>query len=544
MAGISEIVRKIVDELKIERIALSVSFFYCLGVVLLLQHNAICNGDIDFDFVRVKPIIVGLEYVIYLALPILAVLLPCCFVSSACYCDIERSFVSRFGRACWLVRGVTICIRWGIVLALSYEFFYWFGVMFHYFIPYTEYHFFDATTVTSLKDISYAFWMMYLHVDLHLVAFGLLYCATFLLFARQRNVIKIAAPAHRTIFNTVVVLFCAVAFFLNMFYFERDVYMNISQAAAGGAPISGIITIVNPSMQARKGMDGVVRASEEVTKFCSIMQSDASYLYIDDQLIGDRGAIGGRCRKYRHNSTRIRKEDVKQFTPILLPSRYYCGRCIGYGLPAQYELVHNVSLFVEFLLSAESETVAEKLPHYFNVTNRVVAIWLGDNIPRCELPISYQRIVKEDSTNLCYTVEFNDVPIPAGTSIPELMDCITNAYAGCQLVDLPVLPKGVKARRLAAGFAVNYFLTVCWYDSLFESYGSVITITRKKPKAVQQNGTRDLDKIRPIYPWIDGADRRSEKMGLNKFSPSDALGQKWIGGTPFRESIKSYNSVR
>ena len=54
MKGVRSKIKTFLKRFSLERIAAVLSICYVVGVVLLLQYNAICFGDIDLDFIRTR----------------------------------------------------------------------------------------------------------------------------------------------------------------------------------------------------------------------------------------------------------------------------------------------------------------------------------------------------------------------------------------------------------------------------------------------------------------------------------------------------------
>ena len=478
MKRVSTVLRRLVDALSLEWVATALSVFYCVGVVPLLQYNSIHFGDFDFDFVRVKPIIVGISYFIYLALPLVVVFLPFIATSRKCFNWFWDWWAVRVERPIWMRTVVGVFIRIVLLIVLMLVLGFALGLMLHYFIPYTEHLFvLHPSPWVSLPQISWAFWQLYTYQDLHLLGFLLLGVACTLEAFRYCAVVRFSTKGRRRFFSMVTTTCTTLGFFINMFYFTRDVYPNISQAAAGGAPVTGILTIECPGEQERRGFDGRIEDCNEITKLCSVVQADATYVYIDDQLANDRGIRSGSCRTTRYNSTRIRKEDVKQFTPLNIPM--YCRRgfrtILGAGL--RDGIVLDVDLYVEHHFTTVSLEIARQATHRLSVTNRITATWQGEGFPPSVTQATKQRVVREGPTNLCYTIEFGHVAVPAGTVVPELMNCITNSYAECVVEGQPDLPLGVSESYLSAGFLVNHAMTVSWYGKPLNKYDRVITLT-------------------------------------------------------------------
>ena len=478
MRSISESIRDVAERLNIERVAAILSVFYCVGVILQLQYYSIYVGDFDFDFVRVKPIIVGIEYFIYLLLPLAVVYFPIVITSNKCSGWFWSWYKgNRRQDSLWKI-GIGYCIRVVICILLFSIFVFLSGLMFHYFFPYTEYLYDSSGFLMDLVKMSAAFWKQYLYWDINVLAFLFLFIVGALWSLRYCETVRFVTKGRKRFFTCMTLIFGLLGFFTNMFYFNRDVYWNISQGAAGGAPVSGIITISSPGLQARKGVDGTVLSCDEITRFCRVLQSDPSYLYIDDQLIGDRGSIGGTHIRTRVNTTRIKKEDVKQFTPIVMPVFYQGGSCTVFGQAAMQGVIQNLDLFVEYHFDTANRELARHASQWFNVTNEITAIWQADNFPQCVAKASGQRVVTEGVTNFCYTAEFRNVAVPIGTLIPEFIACMTNSYAQCTIVNLPTLPKGVCPGRLALGFQINYFSTFVFLDRACKGkYDRVLALT-------------------------------------------------------------------
>lgn len=478
MKRVSTVIKQLVDALSLERVAVAVSVLYCVGVALLLQYNAIHFGDFDFDFVRVKPIVVGISYFIYLALPLVVLFLPFIATSKKCFNWFWEWWAKKtIKRPVWFQVSGRLIIGVGLLLMMMLALGFALGLMFHYFIPYSEYLFeLHPSPWISLPQISWAFWQLYFYQDLHLLGFLLLGIACTLIVLRYCETVRFSTKGRIRIFSIMTTTCVILGFFTNMFYFGRDVYPNISQAAAGGAPVTGILTIDCPGEQERRGLDGRIIECDEITKFCSVVQADATYVYIDDQLANDRGIRSGTCRTSRYNSTRIRKNDVKQFTPLNIPM--FCRRgfrtILGGGM--REGIVLDVDLYVEHHFRTVSLESARQATHCLSVTNQITATWQGEGFPPSVIRATKQRVVREGPTNLCYTIEFGHVAIPAGTVVPELLNCITNSYAECVIKGQPDLPPGVSESYLSAGFLVNHVMTVSWYDKPIDKYGREITL--------------------------------------------------------------------
>lgn len=476
-------IEKFLERIHAEHIAIVLSLLYVIGVVLLLLYNSIVFGDIDFDFIRVKPIVVGCEYILYLALPVLVVFLPVIWASRRSiggfwiwyYSGNRTNKVSRCRKLCGVCLQGAICLLGIALLAFIV------GLMFHYFFPYVEfmlpeqYRLPNGVSLPAAFMISLAFWQVYCCLDVSLIGFACLFIAASLWTLKYCGHLSMSNRRHYIICFGLL----SFAFFTNMFYFIRDVYPNISQAAGGGAPVHGIITIDSAGEEFRRCADGSLEDGD-VTKLCCVVQTSADFWYIDEQQVFDRGATGGSLAALRGKPTRIRKTDIKQFTPLIVPMFYQYGSRTVFVQDLLYDYIHNLDMFIEIEFVAPTHKQAIKDLWLFNTTNSISAMGSLENFPTFRAHATSQRIIKDGPNSLNYNIAFQHLPIPTMSRVPELFMAITNQAESLVLEvrNLPSIPNDLVAKEVSLGFVINYAGSFVSYRSNLKKYASNIVISR------------------------------------------------------------------
>ena len=483
MIGLSTRLKRILGRISIERITIAVSICYMVGVVLLLQYNSIYVGDVDFDFIRIKPIIVGIEYFLYLALPLLIVCIPIIVTSKkhfswfwAWFFSRRISFASRFYG--WIVRGILCSLLMAILLFI-------FGVMFHYFLPYTEYMLPSVMrkdiSLSSLAMISVYFWKVYMCWDICLLAFIALLIVSLAWTFRHCGYVSIRTAISKRIYYALIMILLPLGFIINMFYFLRDVYPNISQAVAGGAPVSGIITIEAPGEQLRHDSYRNLISRGEITKFCSVLNRDENFWFIDEQLICDTNlGVEYPSFQLRPKTTRIRSCDVKQFTPLRIPMFIREGRRTLFTQDMLKEYVHEIDMFLELRFTTLTPNETVKAVGVFNTTNDISVVCITDKLPLWKLHSPDQYVLKEGSTNFCYYINYRHLPLPKILTVSEFKGVLTNNNIWAMYVfdNLPEIPKWVFPSSLKLGFVVNYHMPMVVYLNSMHEYGKAITVDK------------------------------------------------------------------
>ena len=530
MKGVKSKIKTFLKRFSLERIAAVLSICYVVGVVLLLQYNSIYFGNIDFDFIRIKPIIVGIEYFIYLGLPLVVVCVPMILTSKRVfgwfwiwfYRGKGKGNVPLWYRVCGiLVHSVLYLLEVAILIFIS-------GLMFHYFFPYTEYFLpngdrFPSGDILASIMISCSFWRIYYCWDISLIGFFCLFVGAILSTCKFCKYIMFRSAAARRFYCIFVLIFIPIAFLTNMFYFLRDVYPNISQAAGGGAPVSGIITLDSPGEQLRHDPDGKVRECGEITKFCSVMQTTADFWFIDEQLIDDQAMMRG--NNLRAKPTRVRVADIKQFTPLQIPTFYHNGIRHAFHQYTWLDFVHNIDSFVEFTFAAKDVLYATRGTYCFNTTNEVEILLFANKFPFIRMKTDRQRIMRTSVTNLCYKIEFRHLPIPPKTVVPEFMNAFTNKTAGfeCVFRNLPTLPTNVVPVGVSFGFIINYNAFVTAYSNSLNQYDSVFTIS--------QGAINQKRNDRPVRDKDKNGQNKDSDNGRTLDNRKRAVGPKMKPGT-------------
>lgn len=462
MTIIMKHLKRIIASASFERISVAISICYAVGITLLLLYNSIYEGDIDFDFVRIKPILVGLEYFIYLGLPIVVVLLPVILTSKKCFDWFWTWFYCRNKKGSkWLrIWGLLLHVLIYVVEVVLFAFLS--GLMLHYFLPYTEYYLpngerFPDDSLFSMIMISCSFWRVYSLRWICLVAFLALFAGAFLWTLMYCNYISIRRPGIRRFYSIAVLILAPTGFITNMLFFLTNVYPNISQAACGGAPVNGIITIESPSEQLRKNADGFISECSENTKFCNVMQVTDGFWYIEELFLEDLQMKG--VYTLRSKPTRIRNADIKQFTPLNVPIFFHDGERHTFHQSAWKDFVHNVDVHAYFTFSVLPKHGKESL-YSFNTTNTIEMSWQADNLPTSRSVATRQRVMKDNQTNLYYSVEFRHVPIPIAMTVPEFMFAVTNCNNSfnCIISNLPETSSDIKLVSYSCNLILNYNL--------------------------------------------------------------------------------------
>ncbi len=489
------LLKRVLEHISVKRITVAMSICYIIGVILLLQYNSIYVGDSDFDFIRIKPIIVGIEYLLYLSLPLLVVCIPIIVTS--------QKYFGWFW--VWLSSGKTIFSpRWDCRIARSLLcvilmaiLFFVFGVVFHYFLPYTEYLLPKVMrkdiNLLSLAMISVYFWKVYMCWDICLLAFIALLIASLAWTFRHCGYFSIRTAISKRIYYALVMILLPLGFITNMFYFLRDVYPNISQAVAGGAPVSGIITIDAPGEQLRHDSYGNLIGRGEITKFCSVLNRDENFWFIDEQLISDVNlGVEYPSFQIRPKTTRIRSCDVKQFTPLRIPMFIREGRKTLFFQDMLNEFVHEIDMVLELRFTTFTPNETVKAVGTFNTTNDISAVCITDNLPIWRLHSPDQYVLKEGATNFCYYINYRHLPLPQIITVSEFKRVLTNndVWAGYIYDNLPGIPKWVHPSRLKFGFVVNYHMPIFIYSKPMYEYNKTITVCKGDSMGSVKNDIR------------------------------------------------------
>ena len=308
-----------------------------------------------------------------------------------------------------------------------------------------------------------------------------------------------------------------------MFYFLRDVYPNISQAVAGGAPVSGIITIEAPGEQLCCDSYGNLISKREITRFCSVLNRDENFWVIDEQLISDVNlGIEYPSFELRPKTTRIRSCDVKQFTPLKIPMFIREGRRRLFFQDMLNEFVHEIDMFLELRFTTLTPIETVKAIGAFNTTNDISATCITDNLPLWKLHSPDQYVLKEGSTNFCYHINYRHLPLPTILTVSEFKDILTNdnVWAGYIYSNLPEIPKWVFPSSFKLGFVLNLHMAMVVYLESMHEYNKVIIFSKGDRIEEFQNDRRL--KCKSLNSNMNKKDDRGNNMTNEVTTPTDS----------------------
>lgn len=440
-------VNKLMKDLNaIEKIALILSFFYGLGVVSLLQFNALFIGGECLDFLRIKPILVGIQYVIYLMLPTIVVCVPVYYL---------RHIKGRS----WWMKGVVALFF--MVLALLIP-----SIMFHYFIPFT----YDDTASGELCfywKVPLQFWSMFFYWDpFHVMGMLVTVLLPLVHVCKRKRM-----PQKLLIGWLLLVLVW------NLFFFNRDMYVNIVQSAGGGSPRAGIITIANPTEMMKRANINYMTEGNEITKPCFVLEEGDDYFVIAE-MFGNyphRRILSE--ADIRASATRIGRDSVKQFSPINFRLGFKERNSLKYCKNLKWDIVHQLDVILNLYYTPTSPNVKDiwNIPEIGMQTNDVVLSWWGNHGGMVSVQSHRIEISPVDTTNLVQQVKFSGVEYPRGIYIWSLEDQLKEANTHVRVSNFPPLPKGFKYHHAQLIFACNFVYEIqhAW-EGVFTREGSLL----------------------------------------------------------------------
>ena len=445
----------------IEKIAIVLSSFYGLGIVSLIQYNAYYTGGESLDFLRIKPIIVGLQYFIYLVLPTMVFGVP-------------MLFFNRTKRMHWVFR-MLVSIVLCLVLMLGSS------IMLHYFVPFTA-NGARLNEVVYYLWVAVQFWSMYFYWDFfHVIGIGLILYLTWVTIFHRHSL------GRRC--NIVIFALCIV---MNLFYFNKDVYVNIVQSAGGGAPRAGIITICNPSECMKLQNGNYFVGENEITKPCFILEENSDHFIIAEMFRNYANRHFLSEIDMRASATRIQRDSVKQFSAI----NYFLGfrnrdSSTSQGL-LDWDVVHHLDIVLNLRLApiAYSGLRDWNVHSYGTVTNDIVLSWWDENNGVLSAQTKLVNVMLKDGTNIVQQIKFSGVEFPCGIYVWSLRDRLST-YKNCVRIDqLPAIPNGYKPVEMELIFVCNfvYDILLPWEGQLVKG-GSLQIETSEKAKLRNVVGT-------------------------------------------------------
>ena len=425
----------------IERVAFALSVLYGIGVVLLLEHSSLYIGFEKIDFLRLKPILVGLQFLIYLFVPFVVFILPAIFVFRA--------------KWTWWIKAITVFI--GVLFLMVCV-----AVMFHYFIPYTYRKEFTKNAWYYLLVVR-NFWQMYLYWDVHIIALFLVNVSVLLLITPvQKLVIKhcrcVKCVKHIRVATLISLL---LGVFMSMFFFDRDVYMNISQSAGGGAPIAGIITIANPGQFLTSSNVYYSYGDDELSKPCFLIQEDSEYVYISEMFEFSERIAYLRSASLPLSICRIPKQHVVQFAPISYYQMWHQYLAEKIAGELEYDVLQHVKMYfgIEMApIQSINPLIAQSRAFFATTNTPTLTMWIdGDGVDK--VSANAVSIVPENGTNLLVKMVFGPLRCQKGRQVVQWRYLLTNSLnqIGFKIDNLPELRSGYEwGCGFAMGMECNY----------------------------------------------------------------------------------------
>ena len=427
-------IRKLLSKLNLlERIGLFLTVLYGTGVILLVQHSAMYLGFEDIDFLRLKPILVGLQYFIYILAPLVVCVMPF-IVSRMCF----ARRIYRLTFACALV-----------VLALVMI-----PIMVHYFMPCIGLAAFHGVTWWWIPVIG-NFWSLYFYWDLHLVGHTMLLASEFLL-AFQLH--KSSRYRLRKICRMGICFLVLIGSAWLMYYFNRDFYMNISQAAGGGAPKAGIITIREPSHEMSRSNLLYANDDEEISKPCFLLYEGDDYVLTSEMFLEHRHLKSLNENSIVRSVSRVEKSRVVEFSPISYHQMWREGNASILTNTISGDVIHHLGLSAVGIMIPVGSGLCADVNADWRMTNMPeMVLWIDDE-GSLRTRASRVSLSPSQETNLVCHMEFSSIPCNRGIQIWQWERLMTNSIpnVGLRIEKLPMCPNGYQWDRMVLQFRCNF----------------------------------------------------------------------------------------
>lgn len=416
----------------LERIALVLSSLYGIGVIAMLQYSALYLGFEKIDFLRIKPILVGVQYVIYVGLPILVFVSPIWVVM-------------RIKARC-IYRILIACLMMAVLFTLT-------GMMFHYFLPYAY-----MTNICGVPVDGFAVvlnvWCIYFHLGVHWIGFVALLMAA---------VISLANRGTRTL--KISLVFIGVS---SLFYpFNQDVYMNVSQGAGGGAPKAGIITIDDPCLPLKSGNVLYSVGAAEVSKPCFVLYEDSDSVLISEMFLNRKFLSTLNENSITRSITRYDKTKIRQFAPISYYQMWRSGDASIITNSLTGDVIHQLDFSVVGLLSPTNDIncISDMFAEYQTTNMPELVLWI-DNDGCSRTRANHVSYTPSSGSNVVVHIEFTTVPISKGVQVWQWEQLMTTncRNVGVRIDNLPHCPENYKWENLAMGFRCNFihYIELSW----------------------------------------------------------------------------------
>lgn len=390
----------------LERLAIVMSTLYSLGMTVLVQYNSEMLGTTLVDYLRLKPILVGISYVVYLLIPAALIVVPPFLMT-------RKKNLRLGGKIGFLFFYVSI-VALGVPMMMSY------------FFPFMRYAYLGTCAWRYWFSCFAAFWPMYWSADaMYFIGMGCWLLASLLIAEQvaERNLLPwLPWRNSRTAPSLLLVLGMGIL----IFYFNHNVYRNLSQSIGGGAPIAGIMTLKKhvPPPSGASVSTAVSQASVEKTFPCWLFSTDGGrYSYcamrsevfpytVDPDVSLDGSSVSSDMVVEFVSLPYCLRHDYDGFRTI-------CGNfCL--------ESVHRLDVFVKLVFRKgaskhPAEDVAvERLTRQTNRWDDVRLQMKISNLPTMESGIGSLDAQEKGDGSLEIYLGFTGIPIPSGIKMSRL----------------------------------------------------------------------------------------------------------------------------
>ncbi len=423
----------------VERVGLLLAVLYGTGVVALVQFSSMYLGFESIDFLRLKPILVGIQFYLYCLIPFATFCLP--------YVLLSRLAVRIWCRILFGIVGACVMFV-GVAL------------MFHYFLPCVRIADFYGMNFWAVPVVA-NFWHLFWGWS---VLAHLLVCVPLCALMRQpyplRLVPFLGGSCRRKICSFALLLLVGMASLL--FPFNRNLYMNISQSAGGGAPKAGILTLVNPTRVMAQSNVFYANDDHEITKPCFLLDEDDDSILISEMFLEQERMKSLNERSILNSLSRIDKSHVAQFSPVSYFQMWHDGSAAILTNSLPTDVLHHLEMTVVAVLSPCEIKVSADHQVCCQTTNTPeVAFWLDDR--GCVRAVAdYVSFAPSSDTNLVCYIKFSSMPCQSGIQIWQWAHLMTNAMinVGMTITNFPRCPDGYMWRKAMAVFRCNFLCNV------------------------------------------------------------------------------------
>jgi len=415
-----------------ERIALVLTVLYGVGVVALLQYDALYLGFQEIDFLRIKPILVGVQYGIYISLPIVVFVVPACLVARL--------------RGCIAIRMVFAVFSMAFLFGAA-------GMMLHYFLPYSY-----KTNVYGVPSEGLAIilnvWKIYFHFGVHWMGLLLLAICTIQIWHFKE-----------TLWLKKTGILCGILGMVTLVYpFNEDFYMNVSQSAGGGAPKAGILTLVDPGSEIKNGNQLYATEDAELSKPCFLLYEDDECALISEMFLNHRF-----LKSLNHNSItrsifRYDKSKIRQFTPISYYQMWNCGNASIITNSLSGDVIQHLDFCAMGLMvpvDSKKAGVADVYACCMTTNMPEMVMWIDNDGCTC-VRANHVSLAPSLGSNIVAHMTFPTIPFARGVQIWQWERMMTNECpnVGIRIDNLPKCPVGYQWRGLVMNFRCNFIYDI------------------------------------------------------------------------------------